>query len=471
MPHIRDKYASQEFKSLSHLVQRISDQDIKPFEPKRAWNKKVSFVEVASSDSDEELLIGLVEWVKNKKPMSCPFGHKELEKFAFDITKADRIFDFLLQEGQTKLSPNHVIPSAEELKKMKYCKWHNATSHSTNECKVFRQQLQSAIESRRIKFDSSKAQKLMKIDQHPFPTNVLDAKGKTKVLTSEAAERSASVDPQHQITTDDAKGKDLIQEGSSSGRLPRSGIVITHRRRRETWQQCEDRYRRQPEDYRREEERRRQEWNRHKDHWNCPFFIHCWEKNIKLPTVRDYPECNGYDRYDRPNRRYQNDDRRFNGPIRGRASVHDRLGGRLSVHDRLGDRVGYFPRNQEELEEMADARVPDEFIFCRDANTYQVESRENRRPSVRQPQWCPVGLTRTQKRRLQRERREELSKGENSSKSEYQQQPNPKEKGPSADVNMIFMLLMEFLAPSSDDEELDFSDEIAQLAGSYDGYL
>ena len=50
--------------------------------------------------------------------MSCPFGHKELEKFAFDITKVDRIFDFLLQEGQIKLSPNHVIPSAEELKKI-----------------------------------------------------------------------------------------------------------------------------------------------------------------------------------------------------------------------------------------------------------------------------------------------------------------------------------------------------------------
>ena len=88
--------------------------------------------------------------MKNKKPMSCPFDHKEPEKFAFDITKADRIFDFLLQEGQIKLSPNHVIPSVEELKKIKYCKWHNATFHSTNECKVFRQQLQSAIESGRL---------------------------------------------------------------------------------------------------------------------------------------------------------------------------------------------------------------------------------------------------------------------------------------------------------------------------------
>jgi len=40
----------------------------------------------------------------------------------------------------------------------------------------------------------------------------------------------------------------------------------------------------------------------------------------------------------------------------------------------------------------------------------------------------------------------------------------PKEKGPSADVNRVFMLPMEFLAPSSDDKEVDFSNQIAQLA-------
>ena len=77
------------------------------------------------------------------------------------------------------------------------------------------------------------------------------------------------------------------------------------------------------------------------------------------------------------------------------------------MHDRLGDRVGYFPKNQEEHEEMADARVPDEFIFCKDANTYRVESRDVRRQSVRQPQlppWCPEGLIRIQKRRLQHKR-------------------------------------------------------------------
>jgi len=199
------------------------------------------------------------------------FDQKEPEKFAFDITKADRIFNFLLQEGQIKLSPNHEIQSAEELKKIKYCKWHNATSHSSNECKVFRQQLQSAIEYGRIRFANSKTQKSMKIDQHPFPTNMLDAKGKTETLTSETTEKNASVDPQHWITTNDAKGKGLLREGSSSGRPPRSGMVITHRRQWKNWQQREDRYQRQ------EEDRHHEEWNRHKDHWDCPFFIHCWE--------------------------------------------------------------------------------------------------------------------------------------------------------------------------------------------------
>jgi len=64
----------------------------------------------------------------------------------------------------------------------------------------------------------------MKIDQHPFPTNMLDAKGKTKVLISETTEKNASVDPQHQVTIDDTKGKGWIKEGSSSGQPP--GLVL-----------------------------------------------------------------------------------------------------------------------------------------------------------------------------------------------------------------------------------------------------
>ena len=83
-------------------------------------------------------MVGSAEWVQNnKKPISCPFGNKEPKKYGFDITKADKIFDLLLSECQIKLKPYHKILTDRELKSIKYCKWHNATSHDKNECKVF----------------------------------------------------------------------------------------------------------------------------------------------------------------------------------------------------------------------------------------------------------------------------------------------------------------------------------------------
>ena len=124
--------------------------EVRPYEQKRNnFQKKVNFAESADSpDSDkEEELVASAEWVQgNKKPVSCPFGKKEPESFGFDITKADKIFNLLLSEGLIKLKPYHKIPSDEELKNRKYCKWHNATSHDTNECKIFHQQVQLAFE-------------------------------------------------------------------------------------------------------------------------------------------------------------------------------------------------------------------------------------------------------------------------------------------------------------------------------------
>jgi hypothetical protein len=132
-----------------------------------------------------------------------------MEKYSFDINKADQIFDFLLKEKQIQLFSNHNIPLADELKNKKYCKWHNSNSHRTNECKVFGQQIQSAIEQGRIQLEENK--KPMKIDQHQFPTtnvNMVELAGKTKVLTSERARKSGSVDPRVQVLGDEAKGAD-----------------------------------------------------------------------------------------------------------------------------------------------------------------------------------------------------------------------------------------------------------------------
>jgi len=184
--------------------------------------------------------------------------------------------------------------------------------------------------------------------------------------------------------------------------------------------------------------------------------------------VENCPECNGYYQDNQPERKFRHDYRSLsnNEPIRGRVSVYDLLGGRLNVHERLGGRVEYFPRNHEELEEMANARVPDEEIFYRDPNIRHVESSEVRYQPVwktKLPRWYPEGLTKTQRRRMQHECQEDLYMEENSSKPENRRQSDYKGKGPSEDVNMVFMLLMEFLVPSSDEEEVVLSNHIAQL--------
>jgi hypothetical protein len=192
LPTLRENYASHDFESLSQLVSWMSQETAKSYEPRRNFQKKISYVDYSDLE-DEDNMIGLVEWVKGEKTMSCPFGKKEPEKFGFDITKADKIFDLLLQQGQIKLFQFHTIPSTEELKRMKYCKWQNAMSHDTNDSKIFRQQTQSAIEQGRLTFETpTKAEKPMKIDQHPFPTNMVEVSSKdtprVKLLTSDSAQ-------------------------------------------------------------------------------------------------------------------------------------------------------------------------------------------------------------------------------------------------------------------------------------------
>ena len=76
-------------------------------------------------------------WPSKAKPGSVPSlkpiqkNRQEELKFTFDVSKYDRIFDELLKNGNIRLSPS--IPSPVELKR----KWHNSTSHATNDCNVF----------------------------------------------------------------------------------------------------------------------------------------------------------------------------------------------------------------------------------------------------------------------------------------------------------------------------------------------
>jgi hypothetical protein len=149
-----------------------------------------------SSPDDESAEVYAAEmvWPKQAKSSACSSlqpvqkKHQEEVKFTFNVGKCDKIFDELLKNGNIKI--NHTVPSADELKRRAYCKWHNSFSHATNDCNVFRRQIQSTINEGRLKFQE------MQVDTEPFLMNMIDFEGK-KVL----------VRPN---TADKGKGKEVV---------------------------------------------------------------------------------------------------------------------------------------------------------------------------------------------------------------------------------------------------------------------
>jgi hypothetical protein len=95
-------------------------------------------------------------WPKQAKSLVCSSlqsvqkKQQEGVKFTFNVGKCNKICDELFKRGNSKI--NHTITSADELKRRAYCKWHNSFTHVTNDCNVFQQQVQSAINEGRLKF-------------------------------------------------------------------------------------------------------------------------------------------------------------------------------------------------------------------------------------------------------------------------------------------------------------------------------
>ena len=72
----------------------------------------------------------------------------------------------------------------DELKRRAYCKLHNTFSHATNNCNVFRRQIQLVINEGRLVISR------MQIDQNPFPMHmhVLELKNLKVLIRPNQAE-------------------------------------------------------------------------------------------------------------------------------------------------------------------------------------------------------------------------------------------------------------------------------------------
>jgi hypothetical protein len=162
IPHLKDKLESHMFSDVSQILQQALDCESQAKESrnfsrtsdKPSNERHVNTTEYSSDSLDEEeadMCIAEWSWGSKSKPFVCSSlklaskSRQDEMRYTFDVAMCGRIIDYLLQEKQIKLPSGHVIPSSKQLKKHAYCKWHNSYSHSTNDCNIFRRQVQSAM--------------------------------------------------------------------------------------------------------------------------------------------------------------------------------------------------------------------------------------------------------------------------------------------------------------------------------------
>jgi hypothetical protein len=106
--------------------------------------------------------------------------------YDFDVTKADKLFEFLVKEGRIKFLEGHSMLRPDGDKEKRYCGFHDRNSHFINDCRVFGMRIQKAIQEGYLKFHNK-----MNLDGNPFPRNMVgfsvnmvttEEKGKVKGL-------------------------------------------------------------------------------------------------------------------------------------------------------------------------------------------------------------------------------------------------------------------------------------------------
>ena len=60
-------------------------------------------------ENEEEVATTKWNWGKKTVMVPNPWGREIEESYDFDVTKSDKLFDFLLEKGPIKLPDNHVM--------------------------------------------------------------------------------------------------------------------------------------------------------------------------------------------------------------------------------------------------------------------------------------------------------------------------------------------------------------------------
>ncbi|XP_050233432.1 uncharacterized protein LOC126681919 [Mercurialis annua] len=172
---MREHFEGHRFRDLFELTNRVTGYErlLQEKEQRRGSSKGTYYrdqLDVAvvtdSEDDSSDDEICMAEFL-GKKPTECAALRKPgyvkknkmaviQKEYSFDLTKADDIFDALLKDGKISLSEGHVVLSSEELIGKDYCKFHNSWRHSTNNCVVFRNVVQKAINEGKLLFPAKR---------------------------------------------------------------------------------------------------------------------------------------------------------------------------------------------------------------------------------------------------------------------------------------------------------------------------
>ena len=210
--HIKERLEGYDFFTITQVHQRalaIESRSKEPQESQRHHRSSVHTLECNSNCSDDEsndVYAAEFAWPSQAKPFTCSAlkpiqKNRQDERFTFDVSKCERIFDELYRIGYVKMS--HTLPPPEELKRRAYCKFHNTFSHATNDCNVLRRQIQSAINEGRLVTPN------MQVDQNPFPVHVLELKNPKVLVRPSQAE---STNGKNVVIGDERPEKKLTQK-------------------------------------------------------------------------------------------------------------------------------------------------------------------------------------------------------------------------------------------------------------------
>jgi hypothetical protein len=91
-------------------------------------------------------------WIDVKSPQKIWLNKS---KYTFDFTFCDHVIDILLNNNFIRLNDHKVLPSIQNLEELTHYKWHDSFDHSTSNCNMFCQVIQSTINKGRLRFSEA----------------------------------------------------------------------------------------------------------------------------------------------------------------------------------------------------------------------------------------------------------------------------------------------------------------------------